>query len=198
MIAIVRRLQGISGTPRQDNDIRLPLYARRVGCQCEVLRGELFGIPFAGFALALPAVRGTAACGSAWPLPFCFSFRGVFCRGTIFSAYWYVPLMGAAIARPLRRMPVSVCRPPYSSPLGCPGTTSICAITSTKSWPRRRQPRIRRRSCEPPLVCCRVFEYSSITACRARLLPGGCGSIELFADGQKIQMYPIGAPAAKS
>ena len=92
-------LQGILRNPNRNNDYTLHFTPAALEASANFYAAGLFGIPFAGFALlTLPAARrerrawlGVAAAGL-------FLVPLVFLPGRLFSAYWYVPLIGVAIA----------------------------------------------------------------------------------------------------
>jgi len=98
LVSLSFGLQGIFRNPNQGNDYAFHFTPAAVAASAKFYAGELFGIPFVGFTLlALPAIRrdrrlwlGVAAIVLLFvPL--------VFLPGRLFSAYWYVPLIGVAI-----------------------------------------------------------------------------------------------------
>ena len=99
LVSLSFGLQGIFRNPSQDNDYAFHFTPAALAASAKFYAAELFGIPFAGFALlALPAVRRDRRMWLGVAATVLFFVPLVFLPGRLFSAYWYVPLMGVAIA----------------------------------------------------------------------------------------------------
>ena len=99
LVSLSFGLQGIFRNPNQDNDYAFRFTPAAVAASAKFYAAELFGIPFAGFALlALPAVRRDRRLWLGVAATMLFFVPLVFLPGRLFSAYWYVPLIGVAMA----------------------------------------------------------------------------------------------------
>lgn len=99
LVSLSFGLQGIFMNPNKDNLYTLRFTPAAVAAGAKFYAAELFGIPFAGFALlALPAIRRDRRVWLGVAATALFLVPLVFLPGRLFSAYWYVPLMGVAMA----------------------------------------------------------------------------------------------------
>ena len=99
LVSLSFGLQGIFRNPNQDNDYTFRFTPAALAAGAKFYAAELFGIPFAGFALlALPFVRRDRRVWLGVAATVLFLVPLVFLPGRLFSAYWYVPLIGVAMA----------------------------------------------------------------------------------------------------
>jgi len=99
LVSLSFGLQGILRNPNRDNDYTFRFTPAALAAGANFYAAQLFGIPFAGFALlALPAVRRDRRVWLGVAATLLFLVPLVFLPGRLFSAYWYVPLIGVAIA----------------------------------------------------------------------------------------------------
>jgi hypothetical protein len=99
LVSLSFGLQGIFRNPNQDNDYTFRFTPAALAAGAKFYAAELFGIPFAGFALlALPFVRRDRRAWLGVAATVLFLVPLVFLPGRLFSAYWYVPLIGVAMA----------------------------------------------------------------------------------------------------
>jgi hypothetical protein len=99
LVSLSFGLQGIFRNPNQNNDYAFRFTPAAVAAGARFYAAALFGIPFAGFALlALPALRRDRLVWLGVAATVLFFVPLVFLPGRLFSAYWYVPLIGVAIA----------------------------------------------------------------------------------------------------
>jgi hypothetical protein len=99
LVSLSFGLQGIFRNPNVGNDYAFRFTPRAVAAGAKFYAGELFGIPFAGFALlALPALHRDRRLWLGVAATVLFFVPLVFLPGRLFSAYWYLPLMGVAMA----------------------------------------------------------------------------------------------------
>jgi hypothetical protein len=99
LVSLSFGLQGIFRNPNQNNDYAFRFTPAAVAASVKFYAGELFGVSLGGFALlALPAVRRNRRVWLGVAATLLFFVPLVFLPGRLFSAYWYVPLIGAAIA----------------------------------------------------------------------------------------------------
>jgi len=99
LVSLSFGLQGIFRNPNPDNDYTFRFTPAAVAASAKFYAAELFGIPFAGFALlALPALRRERRMWLGVAATVLFLVPLVFLPGRLFSAYWYVPLIGVAMA----------------------------------------------------------------------------------------------------
>ena len=99
LVSLSFGLQGIFRNPNQDNDYTFRFTPAALAAGARFYAAELFGIPFAGFALlALPFVRRDRRVWLGVAATVLFLVPLVFLPGRLFSAYWYVPLIGVAMA----------------------------------------------------------------------------------------------------
>src|ERR1039457_6823996 len=99
LVSLSFGLQGIFRNPNQDNDYAFRFTPAALAASAKFYAAELFGIPLAGFALlALPAVRRDRRLWLGVAATMLFFVPLVFLPGRLFSAYWYVPLIGVAMA----------------------------------------------------------------------------------------------------
>ncbi len=99
LVSLSFGLQGIIRNPNKANDYAFHFTPAAVAASASFYAGELFGIPFAGFALlALPAIRRDRRLWLGVAATVLFFVPLVFLPGRLFSAYWYVPLIGVAMA----------------------------------------------------------------------------------------------------
>jgi hypothetical protein len=99
LVSLSFGLQGIFQHPNQDSGYAFRFTPNAVAASAKFYAGELFGVPFAGFALlALPAVRRDRRVWLGVATTVLFFVPLVFLPGRLFSAYWYVPLIGVAMA----------------------------------------------------------------------------------------------------
>jgi len=99
LVAASFGLQGIFLNPNRHNDYTFRFTAAALAISARFYAGALFGVPLAGFVvLTLPALyrdrRGAMGVATA----VLFLAPLLFLPGRLFSAYWYVPLIGIAIA----------------------------------------------------------------------------------------------------
>ena len=88
-----------SFNPNQNNEYTFRFTPAAVATSAEFYAGSLFGIPFAGFALLLlPLVWRDRLLWLGIAATALFFVPLVFLPGRLFSAYWYVPLIGVAMA----------------------------------------------------------------------------------------------------
>lgn len=99
LVSVSFGLQGIFRNPNQDNDYAFRFTLAAVATSAQFYAAELFGIPFAGFALlALPAIRRDRRAWLGVAATVLFFVPLIFLPGRLFNAYWYVPLIGVAMA----------------------------------------------------------------------------------------------------
>jgi hypothetical protein len=99
LVSLSFGLQGIFQSHSLDNDYALRFTPGAIAATAKFYAGELFGIPLAGFALlGLPAIRRERRLWFGVALTVLFFVPLIFLPGRLFSAYWYVPLIGVAIA----------------------------------------------------------------------------------------------------
>jgi hypothetical protein len=99
LVSLSFGLQGIFRNPNRDNDYAFRFTPGALAASAKFYAGELFGIPLAGFALlALPALRRDRRLWLGVAATVLFFVPLVFLPGRLFSAYWYVPLIGVAMA----------------------------------------------------------------------------------------------------
>jgi hypothetical protein len=92
-------LQGVFTNPNEDSAYTFHFTPGALISCAKFYAAALFGVPFAGFALlALPAVWHDRRLWLGVAATALFFVPLVFLPGRLFSAYWYVPLIGAAIA----------------------------------------------------------------------------------------------------
>jgi hypothetical protein len=92
-------LQGIFLNPNVNNSYAFHFTPSAVASSAAFYAAALFGVPFAGFAiLALPAVWRDRRLWLGIAATVLFFVPLVFLPGRLFSAYWYVPLIGVAMA----------------------------------------------------------------------------------------------------
>jgi len=116
LVSLSFGLQGIFRNPNHDNDYAFRFTPAAVAAGAKFYASKLFGVPFAGFALVgLAAVTRDRRIWLGVAATVLLLIPLVFLPGRLFSAYWYVPLIGAAIAlAPLAetrygRMAANVC-----------------------------------------------------------------------------------------
>jgi len=98
LVSLSFGLQGIFRNPNQNNAYAFHFTPAAVAATAKFYAGELFGIPFAGFALlVLPAVKRDRRLWLGVATMVLFFVPLVFLPGRLFSAYWYVPLIGVAM-----------------------------------------------------------------------------------------------------
>lgn len=99
LVSLSFGLQGIFMNPNQDNDYAFHFTAGAAASSIAFYARELFGIPCVGLALlALPGVHRDRRTWLGVAATMLFFVPLVFLSGRLFSAYWYVPLIGVAIA----------------------------------------------------------------------------------------------------
>jgi len=99
LVSLSFGLQGIFMNPNKDNLYTFRFTPAAMAAGAQFYAAALFGIPFAGFALlALPAVRRDRRVWLGVAATTLFLVPLVFLPGRLFSAYWYVPLIGVAMA----------------------------------------------------------------------------------------------------
>jgi len=99
LVSLSFGLQGMLRNPHQDDDYTFRFTPAALAAGARFYAAELFGIPFAGFALlVLPAIRRDRRMWLGVAAAVLFLVPLVFLPGRLFSAYWYVPLIGAAMA----------------------------------------------------------------------------------------------------
>lgn len=99
LVSLSFGLQGILRNPNQDNDYTFRFTPAALAASAKFYAAALFGIPFAGFAvLALPAIRHDRRLWLGVATTVVFFVPLVFLPGRLYSAYWYVPLIGVAMA----------------------------------------------------------------------------------------------------
>jgi hypothetical protein len=99
LVSLSFGLQGIFRNPNQFNDYAFHFTPAALAAGAKFYAAELFGIPFVGFALlALPAIRRERRMWLGVAATVLFFVPLVFLPGRLFSAYWYVPLIGVAMA----------------------------------------------------------------------------------------------------
>ena len=99
LVSLSFGLQGILRNPNQNNDYAFSFTPAAVAAGAKFYAAELFGIPFAGLALlALPAVRRDRRMWLGVAATVLCLIPLVLLPGRLFSAYWYVPLIGVAMA----------------------------------------------------------------------------------------------------
>ncbi len=92
-------LQGIFRNPNRDNLYTFRFTPDALAGSAQFYATALFGVPFAGFVLlALPALRRDRRMWLGVAAAALFLVPLVFLPGRLYSAYWYVPLIGVAIA----------------------------------------------------------------------------------------------------
>ena len=92
-------LQGILLNPNEDNSYAFQFTPAAIVASAQFYAAALFGVPWAGFGvLALPAVWRKPRLWFGIAATALFFVPLVFLPGRLFSAYWYVPLIGLAIA----------------------------------------------------------------------------------------------------
>ncbi|MGA3041509.1 MAG: hypothetical protein ABSF54_12055 [Bryobacteraceae bacterium] len=98
LVSLSFGLQGIFRNPNQANDYAFHFTPAALGASAKFYAGELFGVPFAGFALlVLPALKRDRRMWLGVAATVLFFVPLVFLPGRLFSAYWYVPLIGVAM-----------------------------------------------------------------------------------------------------
>jgi hypothetical protein len=98
LVSLSFGLQGIFANHGRDNDYTFRFTPAAVAATANFYAAELFGIPFVGFALlAIPAIRRDRRVWLGVAAVLLFFLPLVFLPGRLFSAYWYVPLIGAAM-----------------------------------------------------------------------------------------------------
>jgi hypothetical protein len=98
LVALSFGLQGILRNPNRDNDYTFRFTPAALAAGAQFYAAELFGVPFLGFALlALPAIRRDRRVWLGVAATVLFLVPLVFLPGRLFSAYWYVPLVGVAM-----------------------------------------------------------------------------------------------------
>jgi|HubBroStandDraft_1064217.scaffolds.fasta_scaffold03602_3 hypothetical protein len=99
LVSLSFGLQGIFKNPNRNNGYAFSFTPAAVAGSAKFYAAELFGIPFAGFALlALPAIRRDRRVWLGVAATALFFVPLVFLPGRLFSAYWYVPSIGVAMA----------------------------------------------------------------------------------------------------
>jgi hypothetical protein len=99
LVSLSFGLQGIFRNPNHNNGYAFQFTPAAVAASAKFYAGELFGVPFAGFALlALPALKRDRRLWLGVAATVLFFVPLVFLPGRLFSAYWYVPLIGVAMA----------------------------------------------------------------------------------------------------
>jgi hypothetical protein len=98
LVSLSFGLQGIFMNPNKDNEYAFHFTPAALAASAKFYAAGLFGIPFAGFALlALPAVRRDRRVWLGVTFVVLFFVPLVFLPGRLYSAYWYVPLIGVAM-----------------------------------------------------------------------------------------------------
>jgi hypothetical protein len=98
LVSVSFGLQGIFRNPNQDNGYTFRFTPAALAASARFYAAGLFGIPFAGFALlALPAVSRDRRVWLGVAATVLFFVPLVFLPGRLYSAYWYVPLIGVAM-----------------------------------------------------------------------------------------------------
>ena len=99
LVSLSFGLQGIFLNPNQNNDYSFRFTPSALAAGANFYAAQLFGIPFAGFALLLlPAIRRDRRLWLGVAATVLFLVPLVLLPGRLFSAYWYVPLIGVAMA----------------------------------------------------------------------------------------------------
>jgi hypothetical protein len=99
LVSLSFGLQGIVRNPNHDNDYTFRFTPGALAASAKFYAAELFGVPFAGFALlVLPGVRRDRRVWLGVAATVLFFVPLVFLPGRLFSAYWYLPLIGVAMA----------------------------------------------------------------------------------------------------
>jgi hypothetical protein len=99
LVSLSFGLQGIFMSRHHDNGYTFRFTPAALAASAKFYAAGLFGIPFAGFALlALPAVRRDRRVWLGVAATVLFFVPLVFLPGRLYSAYWYVPLIGVAMA----------------------------------------------------------------------------------------------------
>ncbi|MGA2133527.1 MAG: hypothetical protein ABSH50_14630 [Bryobacteraceae bacterium] len=92
-------LQGILLNPNQNNDYAFHFTPAALAAGVKFYAAALFGVPFLGLALlTLPALRRDRRLWLGVAATVLFFVPLVFLPGRLYSAYWYLPLTGVAIA----------------------------------------------------------------------------------------------------
>ncbi len=92
-------LQGLLLNPNEDNDYAFRFSPSAVGAGIRYYSSAIFGVPFLGLGLlALPAIRRDRRMWLGIAAAALLLFPMILLPGRLFSAYWYVPLAGVAIA----------------------------------------------------------------------------------------------------
>lgn len=98
LVSLSFGLQGIFRNPNQNNGYTFRFTPAALAGGARFYAGELFGVPFLGFALlALPAVRRDRRMWLGVAATVLLLVPLVFLPGRLYSAYWYVPLIGVAL-----------------------------------------------------------------------------------------------------
>ena len=98
LVSLSFGLQGIFRNPNQDNDYTFRFTPAALAAGANFYAAALFGVPFLGFALlALPAIRRDRRVWLGVAATALFLVPLVFLPGRLYSAYWYVPLIGVAM-----------------------------------------------------------------------------------------------------
>lgn len=99
LVSLSFGVQGIFRNPNQDNAYTFRFTPAALAAGAKFYAAGLFGVPFLGFALVLlPAVRRERRMWLGVAATVLFLVPLVFLPGRLYSAYWYVPLAGVAIA----------------------------------------------------------------------------------------------------
>lgn len=99
LVSLSFGLQGIFRNPNRDNDYEFHFTPAALAGGAQFYASELFGVPFLGFALlALPAIRRDRRVWLGVAATVLFLVPLVFLPGRLYSAYWYVPLVGVTMA----------------------------------------------------------------------------------------------------
>jgi hypothetical protein len=98
LVSLSFGLQGLFLNPNQDNDYAFRFTPGSIAACVKFYAGTLFGVPCLGLALlALPAVWRDRRMGLGLAATVLFLLPLLFLPGRLYSAYWYVPLIGAAM-----------------------------------------------------------------------------------------------------
>ena len=99
LVSLSFGLQGILLNPNQDNSYAFNFTPGALFTSVQFYAGALFGIPFAALVLLLlPVLRRDRRMWFGVATAVLFFVPLVFLPGRLFSAYWYVPLTGVAVA----------------------------------------------------------------------------------------------------
>jgi hypothetical protein len=99
LVSLSFGLQGLFRNPNQDNDYTFRFTPAALAAGAKFYAAGLFGVPFLGFALlALPAIRRDRRMWLGVAVTVLFLVPLVFLPGRLYSAYWYVPLIGVCMA----------------------------------------------------------------------------------------------------